>query len=183
MFPNYFFSIFYIYISCWEQHGWGQMSDVISGKEISAWNLHLATLEWELGEGPKADIFKRKYLFWCAVSIAYVWLDLIAEITLDLMLFFIQWENSIKLQISLNNKGKSLYYSSPKVSVFSEVQTHVQNMKIFYSLSCVNVCCCSVAKSCLILWDSGDCSTPGSSVLHYLSKFAQIYVHWVDRAM
>ena len=28
--------------------------------------------------------------------------------------------------------------------------------------------CCSVAKSCLTLCDFIDCSTPGSSVLHYL---------------
>ena len=35
-------------------------------------------------------------------------------------------------------------------------------------------CCfyCSVAKSCLTLCDSVDCSMSGSSVLHYLLKFA-----------
>jgi len=27
-----------------------------------------------------------------------------------------------------------------------------------------------------------DCSTPGSSVLHYLPEFAQIHVHWEDEA-
>ena len=37
--------------------------------------------------------------------------------------------------------------------------------------------CCSVAKSRPALCDSMDCSTPGSSVLHYLPNFAQIYVH------
>ena len=36
------------------------------------------------------------------------------------------------------------------------------------------VTCCSVVKYCLALWDSVDCSTPGSSVLHYLPEFAQI---------
>ena len=40
-------------------------------------------------------------------------------------------------------------------------------------------CCCSVTKSCLTLCDPMDCSTPGSTVLHYLLKFAQIHVHWV----
>ena len=34
-------------------------------------------------------------------------------------------------------------------------------------------CCCSVAKSCLILCDLMDCSTPGFPVLHYLLAFAQ----------
>ena len=30
--------------------------------------------------------------------------------------------------------------------------------------------CCLVAKSCLILCDPTDCSTPGSSVLHYVPQ-------------
>ena len=34
-------------------------------------------------------------------------------------------------------------------------------------------CRCSVAKSCPILCDPTDCSTPGSPVLHYLLEFAQ----------
>ena len=37
----------------------------------------------------------------------------------------------------------------------------------------------SVAKSCLILCDPTNCSTPDSSVLHYLPEFAQTHVHWV----
>ena len=37
--------------------------------------------------------------------------------------------------------------------------------------------CCSVAKLCLILWEPMDCSTPGSSVLHYLPESVQIHVH------
>ena len=40
-------------------------------------------------------------------------------------------------------------------------------------------CCCSVTKSCLTLCDPMDCSTPVSSVLHFLSEFAQIHGHWV----
>ena len=38
-------------------------------------------------------------------------------------------------------------------------------------------CCCSVAKLCPALCDPMDCSTPGSSVLHYLLEFAQLHVH------
>ena len=91
MFPNYFFPIVYIYLvgSNVAEVKWVMW---FLGKKWrhTAWNLHLVTLEWKLGEGPKADIFKRNCLFWCAVSIAYVWLDLVAENTLDLMLFFIQ---------------------------------------------------------------------------------------------
>ena len=46
-----------------------------------------------------------------------------------------------------------------------------------------NCCCCSVAKSCPTLCDSLDCSTPGSSILYYLLKFPQVYVHWVGDAI
>ena len=38
-------------------------------------------------------------------------------------------------------------------------------------------CFCSVTKSCPTLHDPMDCSTLGSSVLHYLSEFAQIHGH------
>ena len=41
-------------------------------------------------------------------------------------------------------------------------------------------CCCSVAKSCLTLYDPMDCSTPGFPVLYYCSECAQIHVHWVS---
>ena len=40
------------------------------------------------------------------------------------------------------------------------------------------ICCCSVTKSCPALGDPMNCSTPGFPVLHYLSEFAQICVHW-----
>ena len=40
-------------------------------------------------------------------------------------------------------------------------------------------CCCSVTKSCSIFHNPVDYYKPGSSVLHYLSDFAQIHVHWV----
>ena len=36
--------------------------------------------------------------------------------------------------------------------------------------------CCSVTQLCLTLSDPMDCSVSGSSVLHYLLKFAQIHV-------
>ena len=39
--------------------------------------------------------------------------------------------------------------------------------------------CYSVAKSCPTLCHPMDCSSPGSSVLHYLLEFAQIHIHWV----
>ena len=41
-------------------------------------------------------------------------------------------------------------------------------------------CCCSVAKSSLTYCNPVDCSTPGSSVLHYFPELAQTHVHWVS---
>ena len=38
-----------------------------------------------------------------------------------------------------------------------------------FTSECQMCCCCSVTKSCLTLCDPMDCSTPGYSVLHYLS--------------
>ena len=38
-------------------------------------------------------------------------------------------------------------------------------------------CCCSVAKSCTILFDLMDRSMPGFPVLHCLLEFAQTHVH------
>ena len=37
--------------------------------------------------------------------------------------------------------------------------------------------CCSVTPLCLTLCDTMDYSTPGFSVLHYLSEFAQTHVY------
>ena len=48
---------------------------------------------------------------------------------------------------------------------------------------CLCLYCCSVAKLCPTLCDPMDCSTPGSSVLHYLPEPAQIHVHWVGDAI
>ena len=43
--------------------------------------------------------------------------------------------------------------------------------------------CCSVAKSCPTLCNPMNCSTPGSSVLHYLPECAQTRGHWVRAAI
>ena len=43
--------------------------------------------------------------------------------------------------------------------------------------------CCSVIQSCPTLCSPRDCSMPGFPVLHYLSEFAQIHIHWVGDAI
>ena len=47
----------------------------------------------------------------------------------------------------------------------------------------INHCCCSVAKSCLILCNPMDCNTLGFLVLHSLVEFPQICVHWISDAI
>ena len=49
--------------------------------------------------------------------------------------------------------------------------------------TCVSVLLCSVAQSCLTLWNPTDCSTPGFPVLHHLLEPAQTHVHWVNNAI
>ena len=41
-------------------------------------------------------------------------------------------------------------------------------------------CCRSVARSCLTLCCTTDCSMPGFPVLHYLPEFAQSHILWVS---
>ena len=42
---------------------------------------------------------------------------------------------------------------------------------------------CSVTKSCQILCDPTDYSTPGFPILHYLPAFAQTHIHYVSDAI
>ena len=44
-------------------------------------------------------------------------------------------------------------------------------------------CCCSVTKSCPILCNLRDCSTPGFPVHHYLLELDQTHVHGVGDAI
>ena len=48
------------------------------------------------------------------------------------------------------------------------------------TVSSINCCCCSVAKSCPTLCNPMNCSMPGFPVLHYLPESAQIHVHWIS---
>ena len=45
------------------------------------------------------------------------------------------------------------------------------------------ICICSVAQSCLTLWDPMDCSMPGFHVHYQLLEPAQTQVHWVGDAI
>ena len=52
-----------------------------------------------------------------------------------------------------------------------------------YVTFCVYVVCCSVARLCVTLSDSTDCSMPRLPVLYHLPELAQSHVHWVSDAI
>ena len=56
-------------------------------------------------------------------------------------------------------------------------------LKVQGTLRNVQWCCCSVAKSCLTLYDPTDCSTPSFPVHHQLPELAQSHVCWVGIAI
>ena len=72
-------------------------------------------------------------------------------------------------------------WDSPKL-VPSEVTPSYPSPSAVLTSSTV-VCCQSVAKLCLTLWDPVHCSTPGFPVLHWLLEFAETRVYRVDDAI
>ena len=75
------------------------------------------------------------------------------------------------------NAGPHSSLSSDLLGLLTE-QTQVEAGRQRYPL-CETCGYCSVTKLCLALWPM-DCSTPASSVLHYLPEFAQIHVYSVS---
>ena len=47
----------------------------------------------------------------------------------------------------------------------------------------MSICCCSVAKSYLTLYDSIGCSMPGLFVPHHFPELAQVHVHCISDAI
>ena len=62
------------------------------------------------------------------------------------------------------------------------VTSDLSNYNPFLQLYII-FCCCLVAKSCPILCDPMECSTPGLLVLHHLPEFTQTHVHRVGDAI
>ena len=56
-------------------------------------------------------------------------------------------------------------------------------LNCYFPLIQDNICCCSVANSCLTLCNPVDYSRWGFPVLHHLPELAQIHVHWVGDAI
>ena len=67
---------------------------------------------------------------------------------------------------------------TPMQRQYHEIKSRNRDCILFFRLGdFYEMCCCSVVKLCLTLYDPMDCSTPGFLVLHYLPEFAQIRVH------
>ena len=65
------------------------------------------------------------------------------------------------------NKKFIYIYTYIHICIFTYTQTHIY----------LYICCCSVTKSCPVLCDPMDCSTPGSPVLHHLLESAKTHVY------
>ena len=57
---------------------------------------------------------------------------------------------------------------------------YLTDFNLYFSLLLLLCHYCLVTNSCPTLCDPMDCSTPGSSFLHYLPEFAWTHVHWVS---
>ena len=66
----------------------------------------------------------------------------------------------------------------PNISILCDIC-----LKLYYTDCSPSICCCSVAKFSLTLFNLMNCSTPGFPVLHYLLEFAQTHVHWFGDAI
>ena len=89
----------------------------------------------------------------------------------------------MKYSLEFEHSGSEVcLLSKPcSTSCLTSESTLSVNLKSALSLIftiCKSGCCCSVAKPYPTLCDPRDCSKTGSSVLHYLPKFAQIHIHW-----
>ena len=88
-----------------------------------------------------------------------------------------------------------MFYVTSSDLIITESLLHLTNLSLFLPIPSrwkspfcflflqVQLCCCSVAKSCPTLCNPMDCSTPGFPVLHYVLEFAPSHAHWVGEVM
>ena len=91
-----------------------------------------------------------------------------SKMPLCLFLHALQYKTSLFFPIKLNLHVYSVY----RTLCYKHPETFTQ----------IHVCCSSVAKLCPTLCDPRDHGTPGLSVPHRLSQFAQVHVQWIDYA-
>ena len=80
----------------------------------------------------------------------------------------------------------SLHFISGGQSIGASVSVLLMNIQAWFPLGLtdlISLLSSSVAKSCPVLCNSMDCSTPGCLALHYLLEFTQTRVRWVCDAI
>ena len=84
-----------------------------------------------------------------------------------------------RVWVAQRQKWNSYTMASLQLAWQGENSTDLNYMCLLLWLSNSVILCCLVTELCPALGDPRDCSTPGSSVLHYLPEFAHTHVHWV----
>ena len=97
------------------------------------------------------------------------------------------WNDRSVNQGKLNVVKQEVARVNINILAISELKRKTTTIKISEgkgSLACYSTAqFSSVAQSCLTLWDSMDCSTPGFPVLHHFPECAQIYARWISDAI
>ena len=93
----------------------------------------------------------------------------------------LEWESGVRYHRSLWSRVKTL-----KCILRETVRHHTppgsnrqDSLSHCYSPQFSSVQFSSVTQSCLTLYDTMDCSTPGHSVHHQLPEFTKTHIHWV----
>ena len=134
---------------------------------------HLTTAFYTTGHSISSliqvnKIFKDPTVFWCFSCLPYLLFSV----------FIVGFFSALPL----------LQLASPKGSVLGHLLLYLHSLPngaypMSVALYSIYMLVVQLLKFCLTLWDPMDCSTPGFLVLHYLPKFAQTHVHWVDDAI
>ena len=75
----------------------------------------------------------------------------------------------LKGYLGFNTQHKFRFYVKP----FLKKQSFNCLLPSYIVIECISCCCCSAAKSCLMLCNPMNYSMPGFPVLHYLPELAQ----------
>ena len=84
---------------------------------------------------------------------------------------------------SLKGKLWNLCKYGPTTALILVLLYYSPAIYLFFFCFHLEICCCTVAKSCLTLCELMDCSTSGFPILHHLPELAQTQIHWVGDAI
>ena len=127
---------------------------------------------------PSIRVFPKSWLFASGVQ------NFGASVSASVLLMNIQVWFPLGLTglISLKFKGLSRVFSSTTISKH-QFFSHQPSLRIKSHNTYLTTGISSVTRSCPILWDQMDYSTPGLPVHHQFPEFIQTHVHWVSDAI